>query len=272
MINNNHTLVRQYLTDILKNRGYSHATVSLYEKSLNKFLDFVGTKDIMHITPKTLCDYKAIVAKRENVSHRTKNLDIAPVRSFLSDLNTRGANIPYRDCLSGFTNRNGHKELVLPTKDELTKFIAPTTDTRTDAIVRLLYVSGLRIAEALSLTVGQVQPKFTIHGKGGKPRLVMCDPTTIAMIRILEQQSTTGKVFNITSRSVQRSFTTRAKDSRITPHTLRHLFATTMLEHGTDIRTVQQLLGHASITTTQRYTHVSDTMLEQAHKKHPFMV
>lgn len=269
MKSNNKLLVEQFLTELIKNRGYSPNTLRIYESVLESFVAFVGNHDIKRIGTKTLLSYKNFVATK-NISHLTKNLHLAPVRSFLSFLSEQGASISYRDVLKGFTNRNGHKEIILPTKEQLAEFLVPTENKMMDTFVRLLYVSGLRIAEALSLTKGQVQEKFTIHGKGGKPRLVMCDDTTVAMIRDLESAISTPRIFTLSQRMMQRNFTNRAKGSGITPHTLRHCFATTMLDTGTDLRVVQQLLGHASIATTQRYAHVSDRMLETAHLKHPF--
>lgn len=265
---NNQALLDQYLSTISKDYGYSPLTIKLYRIAIQHFLTFLKNKDVKNITHTTLLTYKKQVANRTNCSFKTKNLALAPIRSFLAYLNTQGANIAYRDHLSGFKDRNGHKELVLPTKQELQAFLAPTGDTHTDTLIRLLYVTGLRIAEALSLTPQQVQTKFTIHGKGGKPRLIMCDPTTVQMVRAIETNR--PKVFNLTQRSIQRKFHDR--NPNITPHTLRHLFATTMLEVGTDIRVVQSLLGHSSISTTQRYTHVSDSMLETAHLKHPLHI
>ena len=267
---NNKKLVDEFLKNLSQNCGYSPLTISVYKISLKKFLTFLGNKDIKKVNGKNLSVYKKIVSD-ENISYLTKNLRLAPLRSFFAFLNTQGANISYRDYLQGFRNRNGYKELVLPSKGELKKFLSPTGDSLMDVFVRLLYSTGLRIAEALSLEVGQVQEKFTIHGKGGKPRLIMCDNTTINMIRDFEKGKI-GKVFFITSRSIQRFFVERAKKlgiSQITPHTLRHCFATSLLEKGVDIRIIQPLLGHSSISTTQRYAHVSDNMLESAHSKHP---
>lgn len=268
----NKELVDNYLLEISRDMGYSPHTIRAYERVLSVFLNFLGEKSIKNITPKTLNDYLKSVALTPNISCSTKNLHLAPVRSFLHSLLPKGINIPHRDSLRNFQNRQGHKEIIIPIKSELDIFISATTDTEMDTLVRLLFVTGLRIAEALSLTHGQVQTKFTIHGKGGKPRLIMCDPTTIAMVRAQEKKHEgKEKVFMIQYRTVLRRFDARAKlcGASITPHTLRHCFATTMLEVGTDIHTVQRLLGHASITTTQRYTHVSDSMLEMAHLKHP---
>jgi site-specific recombinase XerD len=261
------THAQDFLSNIKNNHGYSPHTIRVYTKVLNTFLKFLKKRDI---TPETLTAYHQFVGNRKNISHRTKNLELAPVRSFIAYLNTKDSHIIYRDFLPSFRDRQGHKELILPTEEQLTKFLSPTDDKQMDTLIRLLYVTGLRISEALSITKGQVNSKFTIHGKGGKPRLVMCDDTTLAMVRELEQKNvTTPKLFTLEVRTTQIRFKKRAQGTPITPHTLRHCFATTMLNVGTDIRIVQGLLGHASLSTTQRYTHVSDAMLEKAHLAHP---
>ncbi len=259
--------VEQFINKLSNDLGYSPLTTKLYTKVLADFISFTGDKPTIKLTTTDLINYKTHVSKTPNIDYKTKNIKLAPVRSFLAHQNII---LPYRDILSGFKDRNGHKELRLPPKQDVDLFISPSGDQELDTLIRLLYVSGLRIAEALSITRGQVQQKFTIHGKGGKPRLIMCDAKTIEMVRTLEERdSRRAKVFTLTARTAQRKFQKRAGASDITPHTLRHLFATTMLDVGTDIRVVQSLLGHASLSTTQRYTHVSDSMLEKAHLNHP---
>ena len=263
--------IEEFINTIDRDQGYSPLTLSVYTKALKDFSLFVGeSKNLEALQPKHLSAYREHVANLPNLSYKTRNLRLAPVRSLIAFWNTRGSNLPYRDTLSGFRDRSGHKELVLPTKDQLASFLSPHGHKEMDALTRLLYISGLRIAEALSVTRGQVQESFTIHGKGGKPRMVMCDTQTIAMVRELEAvDPRRERVFTLSQRNTQRKFTERADGALITPHTLRHLFATTMLDVGTDIRVVQELLGHASISTTQRYAHVSNTLMRAAHTKHP---
>lgn len=265
----NKKVVEDFLDHIVRDYGYSKFTVRTYRASLDKFLAHIGGKDIKNVKLSVLLDYRKKVSERERISHLTKNLDLAPVRSFFSWLNSKGSNVLYRDGLAGFKNRGGYKEIALPSKEELDKFISPQGDPMMDVLVRLLYSTGLRIGEALSLNVGQAQERFPITGKGGKPRLVVCDTETIEMIRSFENGKR-GKLFPTTARTINRKFVERAGKSAITPHTLRHVYATTMLEVGTDIRIVQALLGHATLSMTQRYTHVSDKMLEAAHLNHPF--
>jgi len=268
----NTKIIKDYETYLVRDNNYSPLTVAIYLKEAQIFLDFIKDKAI---TPTTLKQYREVVANTDN-SYKTKNLRLSATRSFLSYKNLKGDEIYFSDFLKGFRDRNGNKVMSLPAAEQLQCFLAPTGDTLSDIIIRLMYVTGLRIAEALSLKPSQVSERFTVNGKGGRPRLVFADTKTISMVREYENtlKPNSTKLFPITSRQIQRKFVERSKKCNITPHitphTLRHLFATTMLEKGTDIRTIQRLLGHASILTTQRYTQVSDTLLEQAHAKHPF--
>lgn len=265
----NEKLLEEYINHLIKDEGASPHTIRLYRVSIGKLLVFLGNREITKLKPSVLCEYRAVVSNRD-VSFKTKNLDLAPIRSFFAYLNSKGHSLNFRDCLQGFKNKNGQKALNLPSGEQVTAFLAPTNDTQLDTFIRLLYTSGLRIAEALNIEKGQVQEEFTIRGKGGKERLILCDKTTVQQIRELEKDAT-GRVFPLTARQMQRKIKERAEALKveITPHTLRHLFATTMLQAGVDIRIVQQLLGHSSLATTQRYTHVSDKMLRNAHQMHP---
>jgi integrase/recombinase XerD len=263
-------IIKDYETYLVRDNNYSPLTVAIYLKEAKHFLDFTKGKAI---TPALLKQYREAIAVTDN-SYKTKNLRLSATRAFLSYKNLKGDEIYFSDFLKGFRDRNGSKVITLPTTEQLQCFITPTGDTISDIIIRLMYVTGLRIAEALSLKPSQVSERFTVNGKGGRPRLVFADTKTISMVREYEATANATALFPITARHVQRKFVERSRKCgitpHITPHTLRHLFATTMLEKGTDIRTVQRLLGHASILTTQRYTQVSDTLLEQAHAKHPF--
>lgn len=163
---------------------------------------------------------------------------------------------------------------------------------RDRALLELLYGSGLRISEAVSLTLDRVdldRARVTVMGKGAKEREVpLSEPCVDAMRAYLGEgrpriAPTTGAddrlFFNrrrhpMTTRDARAMVEERARevlgDRHVTPHTLRHSFATHLLEGGADIRAVQELLGHASVATTQRYTQVSRTRLFEAHRRsHP---
>ncbi len=161
---------------------------------------------------------------------------------------------------------------------------------RDHAILELLYGSGLRVGEAAGLTLDRVdldRARVRVRGKGDKEREVpMSDPAVEALARYLTEgrplmAGADGSClfFNLRKRRMtdrdMRTMVGRYAERllpgrRVSPHTLRHSFATHLLEGGADIRAVQELLGHASVATTQRYTHVSRTRLFEAYERsHP---
>ncbi|MEZ4180138.1 MAG: tyrosine-type recombinase/integrase [Candidatus Doudnabacteria bacterium] len=186
-------------------------------------------------------------------------------------------------------------------KEATTQEKTPLARMRDIAILELLFSSGIRISELVQLTQKHINFKsgeFTVRGKGDKLRLVfMSDKTIQALQAYLKARSDNNPALfvshsrvgnsvekqiesigeshsetpGLTARSVQRLIKKYAKLAgimhKVTPHTFRHSFATDLLQNGADIRSVQTLLGHASITTTQIYTHVTNQQLREVHKK-----
>lgn len=163
---------------------------------------------------------------------------------------------------------------------------------RDKAILELLFSTGLRVSELAKLKIEHVNLKreeFSVRGKGGKIRVVfLSDQAKYWLKQYLESRSDTSPfmfiahdraqtardektVAPITSRSIERMVEKYAKAAgimkKITPHTLRHSYATDLLRNGADIRSVQSMLGHSSITTTQIYTHITDQGLKEVYKK-----
>jgi site-specific recombinase XerD len=157
---------------------------------------------------------------------------------------------------------------------------------RDRAILELLYASGLRVSELVGLDVGDVdwtRRELRVHGKGGHMRLAIVGRPALQALRTyveagrprLARDRPTGALFlnrrggRLSDRSVRALVSRCARlaglGGRVTPHTLRHTFATHLLEGGADLRIVQELLGHARLTTTQRYTHVSRSHLREAY-------
>ena len=167
------------------------------------------------------------------------------------------------------------------------------SDLRDRAIVELLFSSGLRVSELVNLNRGSINTKrreFTVRGKGNKDRPIFISkkaaehienyldarndnlqPLFLNYSRRYKKPSTDGNYRRITPRSVQRMVEKYAKLAGITkhvsPHTMRHSFATDLLVNGADLRSVQGMLGHASIATTQIYTHITDQHLKEIHEK-----
>jgi site-specific recombinase XerD len=149
----------------------------------------------------------------------------------------------------------------------------------------MLFSTGLRVSELCSLNsdLDLTRDELSVRGKGEKVRVVFLSPASKEVVReylkirddMEEALFVDGRhklMHRITPRDVQRhlkSYVTRAGiTSVVTPHTLRHAFATDLLSNGADIRSVQQLLGHASINTTQIYTHITDSHLREIHRKY----
>ena len=167
------------------------------------------------------------------------------------------------------------------------------SDLRDRAIIELLFSSGLRVSELVSLNRGSINTKrreFTVRGKGNKDRPIFISkkaaehienylqarednlqPLFLNYSKRYKKPSTDGNYRRITARSVQRMVEKYARLAGITkhvsPHTMRHSFATDLLVNGADLRSVQGMLGHASIATTQIYTHITDQHLKEIHER-----
>ena len=161
---------------------------------------------------------------------------------------------------------------------------------RDSAVLETLFSTGLRVSELANLEIDNVNLKrdeFTVTGKGGKRRIVFLSERARDAIKayLAKREDQSQHMFvshdrakgkrddlNLTPRSVQRivdKYTRKAGiTKKVSPHTMRHTFATDLLRGGADIRSVQAMLGHASITTTQIYTHVTNKHLRDIHKKH----
>jgi integrase/recombinase XerD len=162
---------------------------------------------------------------------------------------------------------------VVLTQDEIRRLIKAAGHRKSRLLIKLLYASGLRVSEALSLKVGDLEPEQRIawvrRGKGAKDRMVILSKQLVGELTafLKEQGIAKGHIFlgrageSMTSRNAQKIISTAAKAANIakqvTPHKLRHSFATHLRESGTDLRVIQELLGHSSIQTTEIYTHVS---------------
>jgi site-specific recombinase XerD len=163
---------------------------------------------------------------------------------------------------------------------------------RDRAILELLFSSGLRVSELVGLNKDHInlsRREFTVRGKGQKDRpIFISEDAAYWIAKYLERRvdndsalflrysgtrktDTTGNYLRLTQRSVQRMVAKTALLAGITkhvsPHTMRHSFATDLLMNGADIRSVQSLLGHSNISTTQVYTHVTDTHLKKVHEQ-----
>lgn len=227
------------------------------------------------------------------MKHRTQNYYLIALRAFLKYLRKRGikALSPERIELAKVSDRS----LDLISATELKRLrSAPNQKTlegkRDKAILELLFSTGLRISELCALSIDDVdltRDEFSVRGKGEKVRVVFLSDTArdslkdylshrkdmeSAMFIRYGKKEHVGDDRRLSPRTVQRLMKKYAAlagiTRKVTPHVIRHSFATDLLQNGADLRSVQALLGHASINTTQVYTHVTDKHLREVHKKY----
>ena len=221
----------------------------------------------------------------EYIGKKTQNYYLISIRSFLKFLqkNEITAVSPETIDLAKIPERH----ISFMTDNELTSLLnAPKSDLNKEnkhkyrdmAIIDLLFSTGLRVSELCSLSndIDLSQNEISVRGKGSKVRVVFI--TDDALLSIKEYKSkylhqnkiVNDKLFPVTPRTIERiikKYSIIAGISKkITPHVLRHSFATNLLQNGADIRSVQAMLGHSNIATTQIYTHVTDSHLKSIHK------
>ncbi len=295
-----------YLQYLEIEKGRSVLTVRNYDHYLNRFLEFVKVEAPQDITEAMMREYRVYLnrlsareAKKgqqtETLNKKTQNYHLIALRAFLKYMRKRGVQCydPERIELAKTVQR----ELDLISDRELNELLnAPDTKTisgkRDKAMLELLFSTGLRVSELCSLDrdTDFKNGEISVRGKGGKIRVVFIshsanecvkkyleervdideamfiDHSPRAISRMQKEES-----IRLTPRSVERTvekYSVMAGISKkCTPHVLRHSFATDLLYNGADLRTVQLMLGHASIATTQIYTNVTNKFLRDQYEK-----
>ena len=243
----------------LKLRGFSPLTVRNYTFFVDKFVKR-NDKAIDQLTEDDVKSYLGDLI--ENKSKNTTMLAAAALKFFFSEV--------LKQPISSI--RVPKKDKKLPeilTRDEVKKLVDATETKKSRLIVSLLYSSGLRVSELVHLKPGDFNMAdkmgWVRKGKGSKDRIFVISETMAKDLEEYIKKSNNTYLFSngkpLTTRNIQKIVKlTKSKagiDKKVTPHTLRHSFATHLLESGIDIRKIQLLLGHSSIATTQLYTHVS---------------
>ncbi len=267
-------------------RGASAHTLRGYRTDLRQFRRFLATRHIgqlAHVDARLLRQYLARLYEA-GLSRASIARKLAAIRSCLAFLSRRGrlAKNPAREVVPPRLP----KRLVsfLPI-DEATVLLEHPAAARDRAILEMLYATGARVAELCGLDLGDLDragDTIRVRGKGAKERVI---PVGDAALRALDaylraRGNADGPLFEnvrggrLTVRSVHRVVKARSRAAgltrRVTPHTLRHTFATHMLDAGADLRLIQDLLGHSRLSTTQRYTHVSaDHLMRVYDSAHP---
>lgn len=283
-------LKREFLEYTEIEKGRSLNTVRNYDHYLSVFLEYSKVKVSKDITDELIREYR-LWLNRKDLKKKTQNYYLIALRAFLKYLARRGFKTLSPEVIE--LAKVGERSIDLITSEELARLLnAPDTSTlsglRDKAILETLFSTGLRVSELCSLPrdLDLKADEFSVRGKGEKVRVVFLSPTakdaikkylekTTAYGRVpqnaVRKDITNDKMFPVTVRSVQRIIKHYAIKAgigkKVTPHVVRHMFATDLLSNGADLRSVQMLLGHANIATTQIYTHVTDKALRETHKK-----
>ncbi|MEK7601825.1 MAG: site-specific tyrosine recombinase/integron integrase [Patescibacteria group bacterium] len=296
-------LKTQFLEYLEIEKGRGVKTVENYDRYLNRFLTFGKVKAPGQITEQMVREFRITLNRSAGVSgtmkKNTQNYHLIALRAFLKFLRKRDIESlnPERIELAKTSGR----DLDLITADELNRLMrAPAGDElaalRDRAMLELLFSTGLRVSELCNLNqdIDLSRDEFSVRGKGDKVRVVflsssakkavseyikkradMSDALFVSYGPSFAKASEGKKGGNqdlnrLTPRSVERivkQYAVKAGITRkVTPHVIRHSFATDLLSNGADLRSVQALLGHANIATTQVYTHVTDKHLREVHK------
>lgn len=289
------SLKTQFLEYIEIEKGRSVKTVENYDRYLRRFFAYAKVSAPKQITEQMVREFRIVLNRSLGVfgtmKKNTQNYHLIALRAFLKFLRKRDIESlnPERIELAKTSGR----DLDLITADELSRLLkAPAGDglpaLRDRAILELLFSTGLRVSELCGLNqdIDLSRDEFSVRGKGEKVRVVFLSPSAKkAVAEYLKKRGDMSEALfvsygkggakgkdlpRITPRSVERlvkQYAIKAGITRkVTPHVIRHSFATDLLENGADLRSVQALLGHANIATTQVYTHVTDKHLREVHQ------
>lgn len=289
----------EFLDALELERGRSLKTIENYSHYLNRFYEYAGDIQVAKINDKTIAGWRKWLNRLRlddgrSVSITTINYHLIAMRSFLKYLARQDVESlpPERIELA----KAARPQVAFLDAEEVARLVEAVSGNdlagkRDRAMVLLLFSGGLRVSELVSLNrdnVNTARGEFTIRGKGQKDRPVFLselasgalndylalrkDKDDALFIHLAHKKSDeSNETARLTPRSVQRIIergrVAAGITKRVTPHTLRHSFATDLLSHGADLRSVQELLGHANVATTQVYTHITNPKLKEVHQK-----
>jgi site-specific recombinase XerD len=293
-------LVTDFLEYLEIEQNRSQKTIANYDRYLQRLVAFSHDAPINKIQAETIRKWRLWLNRLtdqsgEPISKTTQNYHLIALRSFLKYLAKRDIDALTSDKIELASVKRpqvtfldyGEVERLLAAID-----VGTPVGLRDRAILELLFSGGLRVSELVGLNrehINLERREFSIRGKGQKDRLIFISDTCADWLdRYMHSRKDNfkplfihysgsqdgldeGAYTRLTARSVQRMVGRYARlagiTKRVTPHTLRHSFATDLLHNGADLRSVQSLLGHANVSTTQIYTHLTDPQLKKVHEQ-----
>jgi site-specific recombinase XerD len=294
--------LRRFLEYLEIEKGRSALTIRNYEFYLNRFIEWAKDPLPSEIDLESVRQYRLFLNRLENkkkdeegLKKTTQNYHLIALRSFLKYLARHDVNSLAPEKIE-LAKQGSREPSFLDAKDLERLLDAPSKSdaqpiiqARDRAILELFFSTGMRVSELASLKKDSInldRDEFSVRGKGDKVRVVFLshqarhflkeylsgrfDECPFLFVRHDRAKSGATKIGALTPRSIERLVQRYSVEAgipkHVSPHTLRHSFATDLLMNGADIRSVQSMLGHASITTTQIYTHVTNQQLREVHQ------
>ena len=281
--------LRSFLNYLLVDKGLSNNTVKAYEADISSFFQWLDNEDLKYknLQEDHVNQYISFLFQRKMRSSSV-NRKISSIKSFYIFLVKRNfvKNSPLNDLVTPKQEKYLPESMSEAEVDKLLNSpdVANKIENRDKAMIEMLYATGMRISELVNLKMTDVDMKrcvVKVFGKGSKERLVPFGETALDSLRSYlneREQSSSKEIFlsNRGKKMTRVAFWQRVKvylirenlKNSISPHTLRHAFATHLLNRGADLRSVQLLLGHSDLSTTQIYTHIAKQRLSDVLKKH----
>ena len=281
--------LRSFLNYLLVDKGLSNNTVKAYEADISSFFQWLDNEDLKYknLQEDHINQYISFLFQRKMRSSSV-NRKISSIKSFYIFLVKRNfvKNSPLNDLVTPKQEKYLPESMSEAEVDKLLNSpdVSNKIENRDKAMIEMLYATGMRISELVNLKVTDVDMKrcvVKVFGKGSKERLVPFGETALDSLRSYlneREQSSSKEIFlsNRGKKMTRVAFWQRVKvylirenlKNSISPHTLRHAFATHLLNRGADLRSVQLLLGHSDLSTTQIYTHIAKQRLSDVLKKH----